>query len=114
MRRLVATLILCAAAVVAHAIEVQVTDDQISGRVYESSSNRGIQGLSVRLVAPRLMKLPVRITLSDANGEFAFTGLEEGKYLLEIYQGTALLYRKEIDNRVAQRFAVTLRAVPRR
>lgn len=113
MRRLVATLILCTAAMAAHAVDVQVTRDHISGRVFEETSNRGIQGLSVRLIAPREMNVPVRITLSNANGDFAFTGLVEGRYLLVIYRGTNLVYRKEIDNRVAQRFAVTLRARPR-
>jgi hypothetical protein len=57
------------------------------------------------------MNLPIRITITDANGEFAFRELAVGTYLLTIYTGTTLLYRKEIDNSVSQRFTVPLRPI---
>jgi hypothetical protein len=89
-----------------------VRPDSITGPVFDSSSNRGIAGLSVQLTAPRVMKQPVRITITNADREFAFKGLTAGKYLLTISRGTTLLYRKEIDNRVTKDFTVPLRVVP--
>jgi hypothetical protein len=97
----------------ANAVIVKIEQDRITGRVFDSSSNRGIAGLSVRLLAPRAAKLPVRVTITDANGEFAFKGVSVGKYLLEINRGTTLLYRKEIDNSVATSFTVPLQSVQR-
>jgi hypothetical protein len=95
----------------ANAVMVKIEQDRITGRVFDSSTNRGIAGLSVRLLAPRAAKLPVRVTITDANGEFAFKGVTTGKYLLEINRGTTLLYRKEIDNSIATSFTVPLEPV---
>lgn len=96
----------------ARAVDVQVRPDAIRGRVFDAASNRGIEGLSVQLVAPKVMKQPVRLTITTADGAFAFTDLKPGKYLLSISRGSTLLYRKEIDNHVADRFEVPLRTVP--
>jgi len=97
----------------ANAVMVKIEQDRITGRVFDSSSNRGIAGLSVRLLAPRSAKLPVRVTITNVNGEFAFEGMTIGKYLLEISRGTTLLYRKEINNSVATSFTVPLEPVAR-
>jgi hypothetical protein len=99
-------------ATAASAVEVHVERDRITGRVFDSSTGHGIAALSVQLMAPRVAKQPVRITVTNADGEFAFKGLTVGKYLLMIYRGTTLLYRKEIDNSVATSFTVPLRVVP--
>ncbi len=97
----------------ANAVMMQIEKDRITGRVFDSSSNRGIAGLSVRLIAPRVARLPTRVTITDVNGEFAFKGVTTGKYLLEINRGTMLLYRKEIDNSAATSFTVPLQPVAR-
>jgi Carboxypeptidase regulatory-like domain len=99
-------------ATAALAVEMQVERDRITGRVFESSTGRGIAALSVQLTAPRVARQPVRITITNTDGEFAFKGLTVGKYLLTIYRGTTLLFRKEIDNRVASAITVPLRVVP--
>lgn len=106
-----AAILLLAFVGVANAIEIQVHKDRIEGRVFISTTNSGVPGLSVRLQAPRALNFPVRVTITDGNGQFAFQKLQVGKYLLTIYQGTSLLYRKEIDNRLDQHFVVSLRPV---
>ena len=109
---LVLGILLTAVPICAGAVAISVQRDAISGRVFDSATDHGIAGLSVRLLAPRAMKQPVRVTITDANGEFGFRGLTVGKYLLTLYRGTTLLYRREIDNSVATTFAVPLRSVP--
>ena len=98
----------------AAAVEVQVRHDSISGRVFNSTSGSGVVGLSVRLVAPSALQLPVKITTTGENGEFRFSGLRNGKYLLTIYQGTTLVFRREIDNSIETNFVVSLRPVAAR
>src|SRR5215471_5428982 len=73
-------------------------------------STKGIAALSVRLEAPKVKKQPVGVTVTNADGEFVFEGMTVGKYLLTIYRGTTLLYRKEIDNSVTTTFTVPLRS----
>ena len=79
--------------------------------MFETSTNRGIPGLSVRLIAPRAETLPEKITSTTSDGRFEFLELRQGKYLLMIYQGTTLLFRREIDTSVESEFTVALRPV---
>lgn len=92
-------------------VAVQVRHDSITGRVYNSASGSGVAGLSVRLEAPSALQVPVKITTTGANGEFAFSGLQTGKYLLSIYQGTTLVFRRAIDNSIETNFVVSLQPV---
>jgi hypothetical protein len=94
---------------IAQAVVVKVRPDSITGRVFETSTNSGVPGLSVRLVAPRAERLPTRITATTSDGRFEFVELRKGKYLLVIYQGTTLLFRREIDTSVETEFTVALR-----
>jgi len=96
---------------IAHAVVVKVRPDSISGRVFETSTNMGVPGLSVRLMAPRAERLPTKITSTTNDGRFEFAELRKGKYLLVIYQGTTLLFRREIDTTVETEFTVALRPV---
>lgn len=95
-------------------VEVQVRHDSITGRVFNSANDSGVAGLSVRLAAPSALQLPVKITTTGANGEFAFSGLQTGKYLLTIYQGTTLVFRRAIDNTIETNFVVSLKPVAAR
>jgi len=95
----------------ARAVSVEVRDDSIKGRVFDSSSGQGITGLSVQLIAPKVLSLPVKITTTASDGSFGFTQLPKGKYLLVIYRGTKLVFRREIDTTVTTTFTVPLRPV---
>ncbi len=113
--RMTLALGICLAALVAsspaRAVTVEVRDDSINGRVFDSSSGQGIAGLSVHLVAPRALNQPVRITTTGPDGTFGFTRLTKGKHLLVIYRGTTLVFRREIDTTVTTSFTVRLRPV---
>ena len=90
---------------------VQVRKDMISGRVINTASGQGIPGITVHLIAPKAMRAPVRITATGTDGTFQFAKLTVGKYLLSMYQGTTLVFRKEIDTNVETQFAVPLKPV---
>jgi len=96
---------------IANAVQVQVKHDSITGRVFDSSTNRGVPGLSVRLIPPRAENLPTKITSTSGDGTFQFVDLRKGKYLLVMYRGTTLVFRREIDTNVEKEFTVTLHPV---
>jgi hypothetical protein len=79
------------------AMEIGVERDNISGRVYDASNNQGISNLVVKLTPPRELKQPQKITVTDHDGQFKFSGLPKTRYLLEVNQGPTLLYRDVID-----------------
>ncbi len=74
-----------------------VEDDRISGEIIYSATNQGISDLVVKLTPPRHLNKSPKIFITGRSGEFWFTGLKKGKYLLEVYQGPTLLYRNVID-----------------
>jgi hypothetical protein len=93
-------------------VEIEVRDDSINGRVFDSSSGQGVPRLSVHLIATKALKLPVKITTTGSDGSFGFAQLPKGKYLLLIYRGpSSLVFRREIDTTVTTRFTVPLRRV---
>jgi len=67
---------------------------KLDGRVHEAGSNKGIPGLTVKLIPPTASQKPEKITFTDPKGEFHFLSLASGKYLLEVYQGVTLLHRE--------------------
>jgi Carboxypeptidase regulatory-like domain len=77
------------------AAQVGVSD--LSGRILEATSMRGIENLEVKLMPPRSSPLGVRLTSTGPDGGFHFAGVRPGRYLLEVSQGPNLLYRSEID-----------------
>ncbi len=70
---------------------------EFNGRVVEEASRGGISDLTVRLIPPKARNQPEKVTTTNEGGEFHFPELEKGRYLLEIYQGTTLLYREVIE-----------------
>jgi carboxypeptidase family protein len=103
-----AMLMLAAMCQLAHAAEVHVEPNQISGRVVNTATSEGIGGISVQLMAPRAQKQPMRVTATQSDGRFLFSALTPGKYLLTMYQGATLVFRKEIDTTVDTNFTVPL------
>jgi hypothetical protein len=71
--------------------------EDFSGRIYEAFDNKGISNLVIKITPPRTLKAPQKITTTDQEGQFNFSGLEVGRYLLEVYQGPTLLYRDVVD-----------------
>jgi len=51
----------------------------------------------VRLIPPRDVKKPEKVTTTDEDGNFRFTDLSGDKYLLEVYEGLTLLYREVVE-----------------
>ncbi|MCG3114294.1 MAG: carboxypeptidase-like regulatory domain-containing protein [Candidatus Manganitrophus sp. SA1] len=68
-----------------------------NGRVVEERSREGISDLTVRLIPPKAAGRPEKATTTDERGGFRFPDIERGRYLLEVYQGTTLLYREVVE-----------------
>jgi hypothetical protein len=68
---------------------------------------------TVRLYPPSASKRPTLVTYTDSAGNFKFTALEAGRYLLEVYQGPkTLVYQKVITldkNQSPPPMVITLR-----
>jgi len=81
----------------------------LHGRVFDAASKDGIQNLQVKLTPPRQSKAPIRIANTARDGTFVFRRLASGRYLVEVSQGSTLLYRSEIDTTRTARLDVPLR-----
>ncbi len=101
--------LLALAATPARGIEAQVHDGAIDGRISDSSTNQGIPGMTVKLTPPKSSPVPQIVTRTDADGRFDFGTVRKGRYLLQVFQGTTLLYRRVIDSSKNSSFVVQLR-----
>jgi hypothetical protein len=99
-------------ATAARGMQATVHDGAISGRIFDSSTNEGIPGITVKLTPPRASALPQIVIRTDSEGRFDFGRVATGRYLLQVYQGATLLYRRVIDNSKDSRFEVPLRPKP--
>lgn len=70
---------------------------ELNGRVVEETGGEGISDLTVRLIPPKATREPEKVTTTNDRGEFHFPDLTKGKYLLEVSQGTTLLYREVVE-----------------
>ena len=69
----------------------------LTGRISEAETKGGIGDLTVRLIPPRDLKQPEKVTTTDEDGKFRFADLSGDRYLLEVYQGLTLLYREVVE-----------------
>jgi hypothetical protein len=81
----------------------------LPGRIYEAGTKTGIGDLTVRLIPPRDVKKPEKVTTTDEDGNFRFTDLSGDKYPLEVYQGLTLLYREVIEGKENTPKEITLK-----
>jgi hypothetical protein len=70
---------------------------RLDGRVFETTTERGIPALTVKLIPPKAAKRPEKITSTNYQGNFRFSGVPTGRYLIEVYQGVTILYRDIIE-----------------
>jgi hypothetical protein len=96
----------------ARGIQGIIHDGAISGRIFDNSTNEGIPGMTVKLTPPRASALPQIVLRTDSDGRFDFGKVEKSRYLLQVYQGATLLYRRVIDNSEDSHFVVSLRPKP--
>ncbi len=82
---------------------------KLAGKVVETATRHGIAALSVRLTASREMGQPQRITATNIDGEFKFTDLVRGRYMLEVSQGNMLLHREFLSVEADTERLITLR-----
>ncbi len=75
------------------AMKLEYSDGNLTGKIYELGTNNGIPDLTVKLIPPKGINEPEKVTTTDRNGAFRFSKLREGKYLLAVYQGVTILYR---------------------
>lgn len=64
----------------------------VQGRVVLEPPGR-VPRFAARLYFPREARRPPLVTFTDDAGRFIFYGLPSGRYLLELYQGNALVYQ---------------------
>lgn len=66
---------------------------------------------TARLYFPKEVNRSAIVTYTDAAGSFKFNGLDAGRYLLEIYQGSEMVYQKvlRLDGELPQPLVITLR-----
>ena len=90
-------------------------DVVLEGQVRDMAAQRGLAGLTLRLTPPNWAGSPVRMVRTDERGNFRFsdrTNRYHGKHLLEVYQGTDLLFRKEIDTKLPLDRRILVRVKP--
>lgn len=73
---------------------------ELTGRIYEKTKKEGIPGLVIKLKYPKILKKSEKITKTEQDGKYIIKDLDKGRYLLEIYDTTEIIYREviEIDN----------------
>src|SRR5262245_19495144 len=95
-----------------HAVQMDVHNGVVSGRVVESLGNgpvAGSPGLQVKLIAPASMKRGHLVSVTNSRGEYSFAEQPRGQYLFEVYRGPVLLYRRVLDTSHDSQFTVSLR-----
>jgi hypothetical protein len=88
----------------------------LSGRVlFEAPAKKGaataLPRFTARLYFPKGVNRPTIVTYTDVAGNFTFKGLDAGRYLLEIYQGSEMVYQKALtlDGSLQQPLVITLK-----
>jgi hypothetical protein len=108
MRQRFAILLTCCVVALWHVEAPAQQAADFKGRVTDAGGRSGIENLEVKLTPPRNSNVPIRLGSTDRNGEFVFTRLVRGPYLLEISQGVYLLYRAEVNTARQARVDIAL------
>ncbi|HEX8181258.1 MAG TPA: hypothetical protein VF525_17065 [Pyrinomonadaceae bacterium] len=66
--------------------------------------------LTARLYFPKETGRKPIVTVTDDNGRFAFNALDDGQYLLELYQGEQLIHQQIVYLPRDQQLNIRLRA----
>ena len=85
----------------------------LSGRVVlDSPEQKAPPRLTVRLYYPKEANRPTLVTYTNADGDFKFDDMDKGRYLLEIYQGSQMVYQKvlSLDENSPPQLVITLKA----
>ena len=85
----------------------------LDGTVYDAVSRQGIASLTLKLIPPTDAPIPVRATFTDGLGRFRFPNVEPGRYLLEVHQGSTLVYRDVVSLQQTTRKDIGLRRIAR-
>src|SRR5262245_27355907 len=104
-----AVVLMVVVATVAQAVETDVHDGIVSGRVVQTLSNGqvvGAPGMQVKLIPPTSTKRTPLISLTNSRGEYSFARQPPGSYLFEVYRGPVLLYRRVLDTSRDSKFTV--------
>ena len=87
----------------------QAQQIKLEGQVAEETTQRGIPALNVKLTPSRELRQPQRITSTNWDGQFRFSDLSRGRYLLEVRQGVELLHREIVTIETDTRKQIKLR-----
>ena len=93
----------------AFGVAIKVHDGRVDGRVFDSTTNLGVPGMTIKLKPPTSSHKPEKITLTRDDGSFQFPTMEKGRYLFEVYQGVNLVYRRVVDTTVDEELRATLK-----
>lgn len=85
----------------------------LEGTVFDAVSRQGISNLTLKLIPPTDSPIPVRATFTDGLGRFRFPNVEPGRYLLEVHQGSTLVYREVVTLQQTMRKDIGLRRIAR-
>jgi hypothetical protein len=83
--------------------------NKITGKVVAADSQKPVAGLAVVLIPPSASRYAQKVTVTNAAGEFEFSNVVPGKYLLEAASGLTTLYRQVIDSSSQQQIEISLK-----
>jgi hypothetical protein len=111
-RRITLALALAACAALAGAAQARQPRFALSGRVVLESAAHKTPRFTVRLYYPKELNRPTLVTYTNADGNFRFEEIDQGRYLLEVYHRDAMVFQKalNVDEHLPQPLVITLRA----
>ncbi|MDC0747909.1 carboxypeptidase-like regulatory domain-containing protein [Polyangium mundeleinium] len=99
-------------ALVSIAPRAEAQDASLAGYVREAPSLRAVPAMTVRLLAPPGARQPEMLTLTNVQGQFRFSSLSPGSYMLEVLQGTHVVSREIVEVSGEATKDVIVRRVP--
>lgn len=91
--------ILCSAFILVVSVgHIVFADPGFEGQIVAPELNE-VPQMVIKLTPPRSTNEPQQITITDEEGKFQFKDLEQGRYLMEMYNNNELIRREVIDSR---------------